>query len=412
MPLTPAGLAVLVGALWAWYALGIDRGDLVIRTLASAALAVVALTSISTLVAALRLRSVLHRRRSTPEPLELEVGHPGHTGFRAKVALWLPLVDARATWTSPPVHHELVRLRGSLTEKVTPLRRGEFSGIEREITVEDHLGLSRVRFRSLESRRIRFVPSVGALKNIQVVQGMAAGDGMAHPDGPPSGDPMDIRHYGAGDPIRYVLWKVFAKSRTLVVRTPERAISPEQKTVAYLVSADGDQAAAGAARVAIETTALGNRWKLGCDGCDEGADTRQHALELIVQSARTTPSESGAGLGPFLHNLEGNSRRAVVFVPPVPGPWLERVLAVCGPQAAGGAQIDFVVCTDGIASPAPQRAGLLFRPLDTTQRAADPEALGEVLRRLSGAGSLKVLDRTTGQLHPESHLTALLRRAS
>ncbi|TNE86691.1 MAG: DUF58 domain-containing protein [Deltaproteobacteria bacterium] len=239
---------------------------------------------------------------------------------------------------------------------------------------------------------------------------MTGGDGMAHPEGPPAGDPMDIRHYGEGDPIRFVLWKVFAKSRTLVVRTPERAISPQDRTIAYLVSAPGDQAAAGAARVAIETRALGNRWQLGADGCDESADNRPHAMELILRSAAVDDANSGAGLGRFLAGLEGRSRRAVVFVPPVPGPWLDRVLATCGPEHLGGAQLDFVVCTDGIGAPAARRSWFV-RPTDTAS-GTDPELLAAVLKRLAGAGRLAVLDRKTGEYHPESHLAALMRRAS
>lgn len=414
VPLTPAGLLVGIGSLWAWWGYGLGRGDLVLRTLGSVGLAVLALAMISSALASIQLYLALSQRRTVEAPLELEVGHAGPTGFSAKVTWLLPLVDAHVRWLTPEVRHRAIWQRGKLTERVTPTRRGEFDSIVREVTVEDHLGLASIRFEATEHRRVRFTPSVGALKNIHVVQGMAAGDAMSHPEGPPSGDPMDIRHYGAGDPIKFVLWKVFAKSRTLVVRTAERAIAPEQRTVAYLVSGPQDQAAAGATRVAIESNTLGTKWALCADGATDSATNRRHAMELIVQSAQTPTERGGEGLGRFLSSLQGPSRRAVVFVPPVPGPWLERVLASCGPEHLGGAQLDFVVCTDGIASPAKRGAGWLLatEPAEDGPVSADPVALGTVLRRLAGAGRLMVLDRQSGEIHPESHLTHLMRNAS
>jgi uncharacterized protein (DUF58 family) len=407
VPLTPLGLILGLSSVYAWWSLGLGREDLVVRMLASVTAILLGLSALTTVVAALQLRARLSARQRNPEPLVLEVGHAGPTGFTARVAFPLPLVDAHVRWIEPAVEHRLVWVRGALEERVVPLRRGEFDTIERVVTVEDHLGLCRVRFRSIERREVHFLPSVGSLKNIEAVQGMTGGDGLAHPDGPPSGDPMDIRHYGEGDPIRYVLWKVFARSRTLVVRTPERAISPEERTVAYLVTSPHDQAAAGAARVAVETRALGGRWKMAADGSEEVATDKAHAMRLILRSAACDSPHGGHGLGRFLATLDGPTRRAVVFVPPVPGPWIEQVVAC--QRALGAGALDLVVCVDGIGKPdSVQRWWTRRSP---PREGACPEALAEVLRRLSGAGRLAVLDRATGRFHPESHLTALTRRA-
>src|SRR5690606_13705720 len=123
-----------------------------------------------------------------------------------------------------------------------------------------------------------------------------------------------------------VLWKVFAKSRELIIRTPERAISPARKTAVYMVADQGDEPAAGAARTAIDVGAFGGDWVLGADGTSEVTKSRDHALELLARSAHASADQAGAGLANFLLDAApGAMARAVVFVPPTPGAWLDRV---------------------------------------------------------------------------------------
>ena len=237
-----------------------------------------------------------------------------------------------------------------------------------------------------------------------------------HPDGPQEGELYDLRHYTPGDPIRFVLWKVFARSRQLVVRSPERALSPIRQTCAYLVAGEGDEPAAGAARLAVMHGSLGNDWVLGADGSHEDAKRRDQAIDLLARSANVG-DKGGTGLAAFLErrgSVAGKLGRAVVFVPGRPGPWLDAVLAQCRGIGGRGGRIEFVVGTDGIAPAPPKRwfarLALRERTYEVTPGAVAPvttEQVGEVIKALSAIGRVIVIDRMAGRMFADGHLAAL-----
>nr|WP_255216770.1 DUF58 domain-containing protein [Pseudenhygromyxa sp. WMMC2535] len=244
---------------------------------------------------------------------------------------------------------------------------------------------------------------------------MAGGDDISHPEGPQDGELYDLRHYNPGDPIRFVLWKVFARTRQLVVRSPERALSPVRQTCAYLVAGAGDEPAAGAARLAVERGALGSEWVLGADGNGEDATRKDQAVDLLARSASVDHGAGGRGLGEFLTRRSlGGAGRAVVFVPGRPGPWLDAVIEQCGAAGRGGGRIEFVVGTDGIEPPKPRR---WYQRLAVREPAAQipPGAtapvttveVGEVVRALSSVGRVIVVDRAAGRVYGGGHLSAL-----
>src|SRR5690606_29434953 len=256
--------------------------------------------------------------------------------------------------------------------------------------VGDIFGISQIRMRLTEQRKVRFVPSVGQLKRVDVIRGMAGGEDISHPDGPPDGELYDLRHYSPGDPIRFVLWKVFARTRQLVVRAPERALSPVRQTCAYLVAGDGDEPAAGAARLAVEHGSFGTDWVLGADGSREDAPRKSQAVDLLARSAEVEERIGGKGLGEFLkRRSQGSIGRAVVFVPGRAGPWLDTVIEQSKQLGGRGSRIEFVVGTVGII-PAHRRrwlarVALRDAPDPVTPGATAPvptEQVAEVVRAL------------------------------
>ena len=404
-PLTSAGVLVASISLFSWLYYGLGKQDLVLLAVGSLGAIVVGVALVSVLiaggVAALQLRGELVQNA----PLELECGFPGRTGFVMPVPWWIPLVDVSWVWESPTVDVRLVPTWGRLRGQVTPLRRGLSDDVVRTITVRDAFGLASLRLRSRERRRLRFLPGRGKLRQMHVVQGMAGGDLVGHPEGSPTGDRFDMRHYTPGDPIRFVLWKVFAKSRQLVVRTPERALSPVRQTIAYLVTGPDDMAAAGAARVAVTHGALGDDWILGADGVAAPArGSVDQAMDVLLKSAATHPDGGGEGLQGFLMNAQpGSVRRAVLFVPPTPGSWLDRVAAATrGMQ--GPARLEVIVCTDGLRRDSRSKRVKRWLAAETPVGPSTKE-VGEVVRRLAGVGiKVMILDRKTGQLFSEIHL--------
>ena len=146
------------------------------------------------------------------------------------------------------------------------------------------------------------------------LQALASGEGIAHPAGRPEGDRMEMRRYVPGDSPRHILWKAFARSRPLEVRTPERSVQRARRTLAYLVAGPDDEAAAAAARVALESSALGEAWLFGADGTDAPTDRLDAALRAIARSAgaREPAGDPIAGLRRFL-GLIGPSRAREMF---------------------------------------------------------------------------------------------------
>jgi hypothetical protein len=229
---------------------------------------------------------------------------------------------------------------------------------------------------------------------------VAGGEDTYDPLGTADGERLDLRAYAPGDPIRFVLWKVFARTRELVVRTPERALSPARRSVAYLVTGRGDEAAAGVARQAVETGALGAGFVLGADGVPATAESVDEALEVIARSA--SAEEGGAGLGPFLGRVGKPGTRAILFVPAFRGPWVDLVVAAArAHRATGRGTVQVLVCADGVdrrRAPSPVRR--LFvgsEPEDAPPRAED---VARLFTALAGSGAeIRLVDRAGGRVY-------------
>jgi hypothetical protein len=404
-PVTLLGLLVAGGGALALFPYGIERIDLVLLVVGIVALALVALATLFTIATAVVLFFRL-RRRPPGEALSIECAFPRRTGFSVGSAWFVPFVRIGWGWLAPEVEVRLHRRGLRIHEEVLAQRRTHREDIVRRFEVGDAFGLTRIAFELREARPIRIAPSVGSLKNIHVLRSMSGGDELSHPAGPPVGERADMRGYVPGDPIRFILWKVFARTREVVVRTPERAIGPTHQTVAYVVTGDADEPAAGAARVAVDMGALGDDWALGADGCDNVAEDPREALELLARSGETREDAGGAGLSDFLGKATpGGLGRALVFVPGRPGPWIERLLGSIG--KARGSSVEIVVCTDGVDRTPPEKS-FLARLRRAPETAPDPrrgigpcrtEEVNEVLRRLASSGApIYVLDRVTGQI--------------
>lgn len=400
-PLTAAGvLAAAASAVAALY-YGRERLDHLLLAVGGVGLALVALGAVSVIASSLLVRRWAHRA-GRAEALQAECGVLVPTGFRVRRPWWLPLVHVRWSWLEPRAEVEVKVEAGFAHEQVIAAGRDRFTAIVRRFEIEDVFGLARIAFRAREVRAGRFAPSVGGLAHMHVAHGLSGGDALAHHEGSPSGDYYDTRRYGPGDPIRFVLWKVFARTRELLVRTPEPAASPDRRTIAYLVTGAGDEPAAGAARVAVDSGALGTQWILGADGCPDPVSSKDQALDLLARSARAR-AEDGGGLGAFLgRSAAGAMARALVFVPARPGPWLDRVTRAAGGVPGQLPRVEFIVCTDGIAARA--RRSALARALSTEKPPTDiatHEELVAVLDALGKTGAnVLVVDRPNGRIVP------------
>src|SRR5262249_49341160 len=152
----------------------------------------------------------------------LECGAAGRSGFSISSLWYIPLVSVSWSWIEPAGSVSIARVRRRLHEIVTPARRGWHETIVRRVEVRDAFGLVKIAFRIRQERVVRTWPSSGALRPVELLRSVATGDDVPHPAGRPAGDRIDLRRYAPGDPMRLILWKVYARTRQTVVRTPER----------------------------------------------------------------------------------------------------------------------------------------------------------------------------------------------
>jgi hypothetical protein len=157
---------------------------------------------------------------------------------------------------------------------------------------------------------------------------------------------MDIRNYTQGDPVRYILWKTYARTGQLVVRTPERALQPSPKMISYLVVGEGDSPAAGIMWALVESNMLGNEWEVAADGFASGVTEIDDAKNVIIASANSEITQA-KGLQTYMKNTKNSnslgSQSLLLFVPSIDNGWVQNITEL---QLASSATI--IICVDGI----------------------------------------------------------------
>ncbi len=411
IPITGLGLLAF-GVFWAGLTyFGMERMDVVLLVTCSAGLGLlgIAVVAVTLFGVALRIRL---RHPGPVSELLLETGRTAPTGFVVPTLGYLPLVAVRWEWERPEgVSVEPERKLFRRIERVRTELRGRHRGVRRRVIVEDVFRLARVAFRVDDPVLVEVRPHPGRLGRMEPLTAFAGGDDAPHPMGIDDGDRTELRRYAPGDPARFIHWKAFARTRKLVVRVPERALSQARRTAAFFVAGREDEATAGAARVAVERGVLGRDWVFGASGASEDVDDVAGAVELIVASAdhrRGTAAE----LGSFVERAERAGPAAlVIFAPPTEGPWIDAVQELAARRARG---LRVVIAVDGLI-PEGER-GPLAKLLTVPGKAAGLpiEVLDRTLRSLGRSRiDVVVYDRRSGRRLGGAHVSsAKKRRAS
>jgi uncharacterized protein (DUF58 family) len=396
-PWTPLGLTVALGAYGSVRLLAHAQLDLVWLVVGYVGLGLALLSPLVVLSVALwlKLRGPLPHADAT---LVLETGTFAQTGFALPLPWYLPLVQLRWEWLAPGgAQIEQQREGGVLRERVALDARGRFERIERRLWVGDPFGLSRVGLRIAQPRAVDVLPRLGGLRHMPALSAFASGDAMPHPMGLEDGDRLELRRYAAGDPARFIHWKVLARTRKLMVRTPERALSVARRMAAFLLAGERDDASAACARLALERRLLGHDWIFGTDDEVGGTTVLGEALDALMrsgQSRRRTGAHAGQGLWAFVQRVEREGPASlIVFAPSRPGAWTDHVVSV-----ARRRKLRVVIGVDGVYE---RGRPPLWRRLLAFERAPEGTAaleLEQVLRTLAQAGAeVTVLDRGSGQ---------------
>ena len=397
-PWTLLGMVLAVVAAACLWFYGYAKIDLVLLVFGFGASGVWMLATLLVVVVALAMKWRLFRNVVSAETQRVtETGRFIATGFSLSTFRWLPLVQVRWGWSEPTnVNVQNVGKSGRFVEEVEPSRRGTIDKVSRRVIVSDTFGICKISLRSSGRVELKVLPHLGALGRIPQLTSLSGGDEIPHPMGIEDGDRVELRRYVPGDPARFINWKVFGRTRKLMVRMPERALMHARRTVAYLVSAEGDEASAAVARAVIERRSLGEDWQFGADGTYGATSDSDEALDRIVESG-DRKGEGGLGLASFARLTEAQGPATLmVFVPAKVGDWL---LAVREVVAARRGRLSFVVGVDARATPDEPSfwRRLMYKTFPAEEGAKE---LDEVLRVLSKMSSdVVIVDRVGGQLH-------------
>jgi len=411
-PLTALGMALAAVASVALLSFGFKKLDLVLLVLGYGGLGLLAIATLT--VASTSLGLWWHLRRASLDwsTSTFETGAALPTGFSLPSLWWLPLVQVGWTWVTPEADvADRVSKGGRLREQVTLRRRGIVASITRRVVVQDAFGLSRIAFAHHQPGPIEVLPHLGGIRRLPVLTSLTGGEEHPHPMGLEDGDLVELRRYVPGDSARYIHWKVFGRTRRLMVRTPERALSRARRTVAYLVAGAHDEAAAAAARAAIEEEVLGMDWQFAADGSPEATSDRSEALHKVMTSSAAT-HQSGSGMKRFLAEVDPRGPAAlVVFAPPTMGRWLDEMRAVTGRRYG---RVRVVIAVDAVHDPDPRtvwRRWLLTPIGSTGVDRGDLERVGRALAKLRC--EVVVIDRVSGRVLGDGrHLDATRKRAA
>ncbi|HAG72632.1 MAG TPA: hypothetical protein DCL66_10565, partial [Gammaproteobacteria bacterium] len=312
-PLTAQGSITLLVTASALSVFGYGSLDLVVFALSICALAIVLFCLFCSIITGIiiqrRIQKILTGASSNLSAINIEAGYPNETGFSLPSLGFFPLV--KLSWEIETPDEIKTQLRwerdGTKVEEIIPERRFLTESITRVFSVSDVLGFSHYNWRQTQSITAKALPKIDAANRIPLLRSLTAEDGIPNPSGNPEGDRMEIRPYAPGDSVRDIMWKVYARNRQLNVRLPEKSVFHSKRTVAYLLSGEYDEAAAAAARVAIESHAFGDDWAFAADGTETPCTNVESALNAVAKS-RSLGNPYNYGLDNFLRLAAGQSK--------------------------------------------------------------------------------------------------------
>lgn len=397
VPVSVMGLVVTALAAWGVWGIGEGSADFVIYAAGACALALVAVAVLTVCLASLALfLAVRHRPSGVPETLM--AGVEATTTFRCPTLRFWPLVQVETQVLSPPGVSVVLEPDGAtLIERVTPGERGRWEHVVRRFAVTDVFGFASFAFRIRWTQPVRIIPALGRA-DMELAVRRATSDGFSHPSGKPIGELVEMRRYTYGDPLRHVIWKTFARDRTLMVREAEKAIAPRPAMVAFFVAAPLDDPSAATARLFLDNDLLGADFMFMAEGAPGPTASRAEALEQVIRSSahRGTQADGLAALFRVVDRARLDN--LVIFAPASDGPWVDKVLALTRRLPMPPM---IVLTVDGPLDAV--RRSALSRFLWEHDDATDPtlRALPELHDRLRAANAdVRVIHRPTGaRLH-------------
>ena len=402
-PLTSQGVFTLAATLLMLRVLGYGAMDLVVFALAVCGIAILLFCMLCVIVGGVLMQLRVRRhlaKLASHRVVQLEAGFPNESGFSLPMMNLFPLI--RISWQV--IYPDQIETRVSLSpdenhlvEELIPLQRCRTDRLVRLFTVSDVLGFCRYRWRQAQMMELMALPRSNTLRALPLLRSLTAEDGIPSPGGSPEGDRVEIRPYVPGDSVRNIMWKVYARTRELNVRLPEKRVFDSNRTVAYLVSGPDDEAAAAVARVAVESGVLGNDWVFSADGTEKPCQDTGSALAAIAAS-RALDQPYAYGLDAFLATTAAQSgTHCIVFAAARSGPWIN---ALKQSIARYRGRFSLVLATDGFADDLQPQLWkrLLYRETESAAGSVEMARGGSRRTRLTPRKDLSGMLTEVGQL--------------
>ncbi len=384
LPFTFGGAVFcLLSGMAAWF-FGVQRSDFILIVIGTMGLVMSLLGVVLTWCCGFLLWRRFHLLESCTLTLREGMVHKQRSDIQ--VPWWIPLIQV----STQCIEDSITVVLDDDSEQITAHRRGVWRSLSRMVHVGDAFGICSISFVSVQPCHLRVLPKVVSPQTPSLLQGLQGGGEQAHPFGQPNGDRIDIRNYAVGDPVRFILWKVYARTGQLVVRTPEKAFEPVQRLLAYLIVHPSDSMAASLSSAILHSNTLGDNWAFGVDGQSEPCLDASTAIEAVVSSGNSVVQD-GAGLADFVHQ-EAEATSLLIFAPPVFGEWLVEVEKVAS-------RLPVQVCIVG-QRPIKQSTlqSLLFLPEEPVLDQMDTAVVTSIVERLQIRGvSVTIVDPQLGQ---------------
>jgi hypothetical protein len=317
-PITWTGMALLVLAGLTIWTQGIHHKDLVLFTGALVVLAVGALLLVLTVGTAIIAAVRSKRAHGTLASLQLDTNTECSTGFAVRFSRWLPFVSLNWEWVTPAGVEVRQRRRGKLLEEdVVPDCRGRSREIVRKFTIRDFLGLSAIQWMAKDPVMVRILPVRIMDTGLALPLGLGMGEDLSDPSGTPIGDQVEMREYQPGDSPRLIRWKLYARTKKLLIRTPERAIAEQPSTCAYLLGGKFARSASELARELLERGSFGGEFLFGAEGSARVSHGNLELARDIVAESGMEKTISCAALPSFLRSAADQGfSDCLLFAPP------------------------------------------------------------------------------------------------
>lgn len=398
-PITWTGIIFLCLAYVVWYGEVTKHYNQILYASVSWLLAVFVFVFVITMIGVL-LVSVVTRRsnRHIPELNTVETGQRLQSGYRIYRPAYLPFIQIEVcVQPDAPFVARYDRKKNWIYETVTLTTRGRYERLVRTITVRDMFGISAVTFDHEAPFNAEIRPCSTVFDSIQFAA-RASGEGYSFPTGDAKGELVEMRRYQAGDPLRYILWRVFARSRKLLVRAPEPAVVEEQEMFLYFIAGQKDDDSASLTRSFLTTFAESDTDLHFCaDGSNRVVHNAVDGVDDVIESVRHRAHGAENMLDMIKRIPVQASRHCFMMVPQMPGPWLDHVRQFC---VSTSLKPCFVMAVKAGSSTAKKVSFAKRLFCDTKQDEQEERRRMEVCTTLAQYGEVQLVDIDTGAFQP------------